>query len=453
MIQKEKTITDKIIKKFKRLAGRALLINATGKLKESMELIEIGNELIRPFQENLPKELEEPWCELLYIRTITYVKKGYLELFLKLNNEYLKAAKKYDIKKHIALSTYLFGNYYWRSGDLDKALVYIESAIELIEECFNNDEDLQLYWLTEIYYHAIEIAIERKEFEKARKYIQRLKEIKELKPNDPILHNMYMLCKAIYLTLSKRIRDRAKAEALLQKVCKDGITPGWFFTKALIKRCELLLLELKSTEEIEIIDEIKPILEQLIDLAQERESDLLLMQAYVIQGKLALLTFDIKIARRFLIQGQRIAERRGYKSFANEIARLHEDLKGKLDEWEHLKQINAPLSERIKLAKLNEKLSGQLWKREVDLEQEQVIGQKITVYDELKTCIVCKGSAVGFNIYVCPHCNSIYCKGCAKAVIEIENACWTCESPIDKARPSQILEKEKEKTKLDQKKK
>ena len=446
MTQKEKTNTDKVIKKIKRLAGRAILKNATGKWNEVMELVEIGNELIRNFQENLPRELEEPHCSLLYSKSTVFLKRGLLGHYFKWINEYLTVAQKYGNKKHIALSTYMFAVHYWRSNDLDKALEHIENAIMLLEDCYHNDEYFQLYWLAEVYYHAIRILIEKKELEQAKIHLKRLEEIYELK-NDPLVNIAYQLSKANILKLSKRARDRVKAEELYQEVCKTEMRPDWTLTRALIGRCELLLIELKLTDEIEIIEEIKPLLEELIDLAQQTQSEITLLEAYVLQGKLSLLTFDIRIARRFLVQGQRIAERRGFKSIAEEIAHLHEDLKGNLDEWEDLKQEDASLSERIKLAGLSEKKNGQFGK--IITNMEQVIEKKVTVYSELKTCVVCKGSAAGFNIYVCPQCSSIYCKWCAKAVVELENACWTCESPIDKTKPSQPFEKVEEKTKIE----
>ena len=446
MTQKDKTETDKIIRKIKRLAGRSILKSATGKWNEAMELIEKGDELIKSFQENLPRELEDAHCDLLYSKSIILLKRGLLGHYFRWISEYSTVAQKYGNKKHIALSIYLFAVHYWYSNDLDKALEHIESAITLLEECYKNDDRFPIYWVNEVYYHAIKIVIERKELERARPYLKRLEEIRELNSNDSLLRILYQLSEACLLKASKRARDRVRAEELYKEVCKTEIRPDWFFSEALAGRIELLLIELKSTDEIEIIDEIKPLLEEFIDLAQQTQSEITLLVAYVLQGKLSLLTFEIRIARRFLIQAQRIAERRGYKSIANEITRLHKDLKDNLDEWENLKQQNAPLSKRIKLAKITEDLSSQFSKGIANM--EQVSEKKVTVYSDLKTCVVCKGSAAGFNIYVCPQCSSIYCRGCAKAVIELENACWTCESPIDKTKPSQLLEREEEKTKI-----
>jgi len=449
MTQKEKTNTDKVIKKIKRLAGKSLSLFAVGKWNESMKLINQGDELIMSFQGYLPKELEASHCLLLYTKVSISLNRGFLELFFKLNKEYLTLAKEYGNKTHIAVATYMFGFHYRYAGDLKEALMHTNSGIALMEECFNNDDQFPTFWLAEAHYAAIIIIIERNELEQAGNYFKRLEEIHKLKPNDPLISIIYLLSKADLLKSSKRARDRVKAEKLYKKVYDIEITPSYSLRSALIGRCELLLIELKLTNEIEIIDEIKPLLEELIDLAQQRESDFLLAEVYVLQGKLALLTFEMKIARRFLVQAQRIAEKRGYKSIAEEITRLHEELKGDLDEWEDLKQQNAPLSERIKLSRLDEDTSG-LFKNRI-VNREQVIEKKVTVYSELKTCVVCKGSAIGFNIYVCPQCSSIYCKGCAKAVVELENACWTCESPIDKTKPSQLLEREEEKTKIETK--
>ena len=57
------------------------------------------------------------------------------------------------------------------------------------------------------------------------------------------------------------------------------------------------------------------------------------------------------------------------------------------------------------------------------------------MYKERKMCLVCKGAIEGFNNYICPKCDSIYYEKCAQALIEIENMCWSCESPIDKSKP------------------
>jgi len=80
-----------------------------------------------------------------------------------------------------------------------------------------------------------------------------------------------------------------------------------------------------------------------------------------------------------------------------------------------------------------------LTKRPDHITEEEVIFHK-----EKKICLVCKGKATGFNIYVCPQCDALYCQNCARELTELENACWVCDSPFDKSKPSKLFQKKEE---------
>ncbi len=53
-------------------------------------------------------------------------------------------------------------------------------------------------------------------------------------------------------------------------------------------------------------------------------------------------------------------------------------------------------------------------------------------------CLVCKNKISGFT-YVCPKCQAWYCLNCYKALSEIENACWGCETAFTKFKPIKNL--------------
>ena len=36
----------------------------------------------------------------------------------------------------------------------------------------------------------------------------------------------------------------------------------------------------------------------------------------------------------------------------------------------------------------------------------------------------------------------MYCENCARTLIDSENACWVCDSPMDKSRPYTPFKKE-----------
>ena len=190
---------------------------------------------------------------------------------------------------------------------------------------------------------------------------------------------------------------------------------------------------MRVSNDINIISEIKPLLEKLIGMAQHSGLYYFLIEAYILHGKLALIMFDIESSRRYLTQARRMAERYGYIGLAEEIEDLHETIMEKLDTWEQLEKADAPLSERMELARLDDHLKGKFRTRMMKM--ERISEGEVTVYKGSQPCLVCKGSAEGFNVYVCPSCNSHYCKACAQAVIELENQCWSCNSTIDASKP------------------
>ena len=60
--------------------------------------------------------------------------------------------------------------------------------------------------------------------------------------------------------------------------------------------------------------------------------------------------------------------------------------------------------------------------------------KEITYYRERKICLVCKGKVTGFNTFICPTCEALYCENCARALTLLENACWVCKGPIDSTK-------------------
>lgn len=66
----------------------------------------------------------------------------------------------------------------------------------------------------------------------------------------------------------------------------------------------------------------------------------------------------------------------------------------------------------------------------------QITEEEVTYYREKKICMICKGKVSGFNIFLCPNCETIYHEECARALSNAENACWVCNGPIDNSKPS-----------------
>ncbi len=79
-----------------------------------------------------------------------------------------------------------------------------------------------------------------------------------------------------------------------------------------------------------------------------------------------------------------------------------------------------------------------------DLKEQAITENVLKVFKENRVCIVHKGTIEGYN-FMCPSCDALYCVKCVDALIELENICWSCGSPLDPSKPSQKDELLKEK--------
>ena len=73
--------------------------------------------------------------------------------------------------------------------------------------------------------------------------------------------------------------------------------------------------------------------------------------------------------------------------------------------------------------------------------QIKITDEEVTYYKEQEICLVCKGRVDRFN-YVCPDCRALYCNTCAIALIDLENACWVCNTAIDESKPVKLYKEE-----------
>ncbi|MFX1569107.1 MAG: tetratricopeptide repeat protein [Promethearchaeota archaeon] len=280
-----------------------------------------------------------------YTLSLEHFKKS-LHLFEKIKNKLWVATLKSNIG-----STYgYFGNY-------DIALKYLEEALLIWEQ---NPLRIE-FCITGLLF----IALEKGDTERTQKYFQRLEDLYIKRSKDTDLEIMYQYFKANMLKRSSRIRDKAKAEELLKQLLDKTPTRLIVAIDAYIDLCDLLLSEYRINQNPEVFKELNQNIAQLLTIAENSHSYLIFCETFILQAKIALIDLNIGTARRYLTQAQKIADSHGIKRLAMKISYEHDELLKKLDIWEKLKKSKAPLSERIKLAQLDEQMEEIIRKREI----------------------------------------------------------------------------------------
>ncbi len=355
----------------------------------------------------------------------TYRYKGDWERAIKVNKECISLYEELDDRQCLSeVFSNMAAIYRDFTEDYDRASEYIKTSLSVY------NEDVNDILAGQKFYTAITIALKKGDYEGAKKYLQNLKDMNS-QTKDKNVKIRYRISKALVLKSSSRLHDMAKAEKILRQIVTEEVFFIEFITVALINLCDILLAEFRLTNNLEVLNELEPLITHLLIIAEKSQSHSLQAETYLFQAKLALLSFDVKKSRRFLTQAQQIAERYNLNKLALEISSEYKNLVDRLELWEQLKVSEAPLNERFELAQISEQMK-RIHRASVMI-KTQVIEEKVTISKEKKICLVCRSEVLRFS-YIC-ECGAMYCESCARAVSNLENVCWACDIPIDYSKP------------------
>jgi len=356
---------------------------------------------------------------------------GKIERSLDLLNKSLIIGEELDHKLLIAMVLNNLGSIYKIRGDLD-------GAMKVWERCLTITEEIGFKMIkVNVLDFIIQGAIEKGDHKQANEYLQILNEINK-KEKSKITNLTYRLNKALVLKMSLRARDRADAEDLLKEIINEEIIHIESTIVALLNLCDLLLTELQMTGDTEILDELQQYISQLLEISEKIHSYIFMAETYLLQARYSLLTLSLKESKRFFTQARQIAEKWGFSQLSMKISKERDKFLKQMNKWEKLKESDAPINERMELAQLDKQIERMLQNRSALT--SQIIEEKVEVHKETKICMICKGDVTGY-IYLCK-CDVIYCENCVKALIDLENACWVCETPIDQSRPIKHFKKD-----------
>ncbi|MFW9827977.1 MAG: tetratricopeptide repeat protein [Candidatus Thorarchaeota archaeon] len=292
---------------------------------------------------------------------IIYYLKGELDKALIYNEEALTFAEKENDMRLLSYTYNQNGMYYREKGEYNRALENLEKSLALVEKVGSIRD---IYAVIDNLFH---LALDMNDFEQAQGYLNRMKKIADQEKNQTNMPYTiwYNINRAIYLKNSPQVFNRGKAEQMLKQLIEEGITTYEFLSIAILNLCDLLLFELSTTSELELLDELHRYISQLFETVKKSRSYSLLAETYLLQAKLSLITLDMIKARQFLTKAQEIAEKYGLNRLAIRISNEHDELLKKLDVWENLKESQASLSERMKLARPNKQMERMIQKREI----------------------------------------------------------------------------------------
>jgi tetratricopeptide (TPR) repeat protein len=325
---------------------------------QSEDLILQAEKLFKIIKATSSIDLRERESLFVRVKAGIHFFKGEIQRSLELNNKAYELAKDTGNKALISVSLNNIADKYYHMKEYDKAIEYAKEALKV-----KNNPSLAVVLAT-----LIEINVGKGDIKEAKVYLDHLREHSEkfdIKPQKVLCRHS----KALILKSSLRARDRVKAEDIFKELAMDNTINSDIRIQAIIDLCDLYLTELRITNDPEIINEIHPYIQELLSIAEKQHLYLYLAEAHLLQAKLSILTLDLKKAKRFLTQAQKIAEFYGIKRLAMKISYEHDELLRQTKMWEKLKFSKVSISERLELAGLNEQMENMVKRRIIDLPQ------------------------------------------------------------------------------------
>jgi tetratricopeptide (TPR) repeat protein len=289
---------------------------------------------------------------------MVYNMKGEVNLSLKTHKESLALSKgSYVIINIINATSYQgIGDVYLQNGELSDAIEYYKKSLKIWEKF---PTIMGMAWVGINYYGLINASILNKAPDNAFKYLDYYREYLKVRKISEEYY-WYRISKVRILRSSPRIRNRAKVEKILKNLIKahDKTKLDISFipeesTLAISELCDFYIEELKLTNDLEVLDDIKPYIERLLSESKRTNSHSQLAHTYLLQGQLALFHMNMGDARKYLIDAQIVAEEHGLQILARTISNEHDKLLEQLEDFELLKQKKLSVSDRIDLTSLD----------------------------------------------------------------------------------------------------
>jgi tetratricopeptide (TPR) repeat protein len=297
--------------------------------------------------------------EALEVLGLVYREKGEISQALEYFNQVVSLADKLDIIDKLAFSLQNTGITYMMKGESDKAIENLKRSVTFLSTIGYNA------LIPSSLFQLVVVHLNTNSYNQAKRYLKDLKDCVDRFDIEEEEKIFYLLGKAVILKSSKRIHDHAEAERLLKQVMESD-TSHQLKTFSMVSLCEILLEELSIYNNPEVLEEINILIKQLLKVAENQHSFSRLAEVKLLQAKLALIQIDIEEAKGLLKDAQNIAESHDLKRLSIKISTEHDVLLERINEWENLRKIDAPMTDRIKLASFDGVINRLQGKRAID---------------------------------------------------------------------------------------
>ncbi len=293
---------------------------------------------------------------------LIYSEKGELDKALKHYQRSLKIFHKFKSLDTLGGLYYCLGDLYLKKDELDKSLEYHLLALEFREKMQMGDK-LSLIALSLKSLVNLHLVLE--ENEESHNYLERLNILSSETDSIEIEH-LFLLTKAIYLKHQRKTGTASESKKILFSIIGKKNLDHSISVEAILNLCELLLIELSTTEDMSLLIETKEYVSQLTEIASYNKLYPLLAETYLLQAQLSLIEIKIDEAKYHISNAQKLAEEKGLRRLAIIISNEYDLILDKLDQWNAFTKKLPTVSEKLELTHIEQMLNQMIKRRMID---------------------------------------------------------------------------------------
>ena len=278
-----------------------------------------------------------------------YAHKGDYEQALELSDDVLKFYQKIGYKNGIGWSLDFIGVIYREKGEIQEAQGHFKESLSVRETLGNHVDTARTL------FNLFLLSCEANDFQQAIDYLEKLKRLNDKLENEAI-SNRSELAEALILMKSRKMKDKAKAEAILSELTVKENIEGFLLILSLLNLFDLLITEWKASEDEETLTEIITLLNKLKKIAESEGIHPLFIEYKILLANISLIEGKIDLAHSLLNEAITISNDKKLNKLEEKATKFQKQVSTQVREWHQLLKTNASIAERIEKSEIFEYL-------------------------------------------------------------------------------------------------
>lgn len=236
------------------------------------------------------------------------------------------------------------------------AINSFEKANECYKKIPNTGSVFEIYTHGLLLFNRILVMLEIKEHAKAKELYE---EFEKLTANVSALFLIARrhFLKGIMLKYSTRGSAKFQAQTIFQEIIDQDITDIQIYSLSMLNLCDLLILEMKISENPEeIMEDIVSIVGKMTKLGSTQKMPNLEVMGEFMQGKIDLVNGNLETARTRFEQAKTIAEDYQISSLISKVSLEQDSVNREISSWTSQQNEDLSLQERVEKAQIHEYL-------------------------------------------------------------------------------------------------